>query len=127
MRIKKSGFTLIELLVVIAIIALLLAVIMPALGAAKEQARSITCRAHVKQWATCYALYVQENDQLFPPHLIQKLFNRVSHKKKVMKVIPQADHLIFQENTEDALKICLKFINTYIKPKMRLQEDLSDE
>ncbi len=69
MEIRKDGFTLIELLVVIAIIALLMAVIMPALGAAKEQARAVVCRANVKQWATCYALYTEEYDQSFPPFM----------------------------------------------------------
>lgn len=66
---NPKAFTLIELLVVIAIIALLLSVIMPALGAAKEQAKSIICRANVKQWATCYVLYTNEYDDSFPPFL----------------------------------------------------------
>ncbi|MCK5000909.1 MAG: type II secretion system protein [Anaerohalosphaera sp.] len=63
MRLKK-GFTLIELLVVISIIALLLAILMPALGAVKERARSVVCRANLHQWGLCYQLYSSDWDQL---------------------------------------------------------------
>ena len=65
-----KGFTLIELLVVIAIIALLLSIIMPALQATKKQAQAVVCKSNVKQWATCYILYTQENDDSFPPFII---------------------------------------------------------
>jgi prepilin-type N-terminal cleavage/methylation domain-containing protein len=65
MKSKKSGFTLIELLVVIAIIAVLMAILMPSLRRAREQARMINCQANLKQWATTIAIYVQENDGKF--------------------------------------------------------------
>lgn len=45
---KEKGFTLIELLVVIAIIALLMAIIIPALNIAKQQAQGIVCLANVR-------------------------------------------------------------------------------
>lgn len=63
---KRNGFTLIELLVVIAIIALLLSVILPALKAAKKQAQGTICGVHLKQWAVCYQLYANNQDDLFP-------------------------------------------------------------
>lgn len=63
---QHRAFTLIELLVVIAIIALLLGIILPALKAAKKQAQAVICKSNLKQWATCYNLYAQENDQFFP-------------------------------------------------------------
>ena len=60
------GFTLIELLVVISIIAMLLAILMPALGAVKERARSVVCRANLHQWGLCYQLYSTEWDGKLP-------------------------------------------------------------
>lgn len=61
MKVKK-GFTLIELLVVISIIALLLAILMPALGKVKEKARTVVCRSGLKQWGLVVALYATDNE-----------------------------------------------------------------
>ena len=62
---SKNGFTLIELLVVIAIIALLLSVIVPALGLVKKKAQALVCKSNLSQWGLCAALYVQDNDGSF--------------------------------------------------------------
>jgi len=59
---KRKGFTLIELLVVIAIIAILMAILMPALNAVKEQAASISCRSNVRQLTMAWIMYKDEND-----------------------------------------------------------------
>ncbi len=59
---RIKGFTLIELLVVIAIIALLLAIVMPALTIAKQQAQAIVCLAHIRQVTYGWYLYADEND-----------------------------------------------------------------
>ena len=60
---RKSGaFTLIELLVVIAIIALLMAIIMPALAKAKESAREIICKAHLGNIGLGLTMFLQDND-----------------------------------------------------------------
>jgi len=56
-----SGFTLIELLVVIAIVALLMAILLPALRRARNQARAVVCQANLKQWGTILILYTEDN------------------------------------------------------------------
>ena len=60
---KRSGFTLVELLVVISIIALLLAILMPALGRAREQAQEILCRSHLNQMSLAFMLYAEDHDR----------------------------------------------------------------
>ena len=62
---KKKGFTLIELLVVIAIIAILLAILGPALNIAKEQAKRIVCSSHQKGIGLAMAAYLLDNDQTY--------------------------------------------------------------
>ena len=64
---RKRCFTLIELLVVIAVIALLLAILMPSLRAAKRRAMSAVCRAHLHQWGLAFELYTAEWDGRYMP------------------------------------------------------------
>lgn len=58
----KRAFTLIELLVVIAIIAILMAILMPALNIAREQARGIACMSNHKNLALAYIMYADANN-----------------------------------------------------------------
>jgi prepilin-type N-terminal cleavage/methylation domain-containing protein/prepilin-type processing-associated H-X9-DG protein len=60
--VKRKGFTLIELLVVIAIIALLMAILMPALNRVKKQARAVACMANLNQWSLFWSMYCDDND-----------------------------------------------------------------
>jgi prepilin-type N-terminal cleavage/methylation domain-containing protein len=62
---RRHGFTLIELLVVIAIIAILMAILMPALSKVKDQARQINCAANLRQWNLVFNMYGGENDGKF--------------------------------------------------------------
>jgi len=67
---KRRGFTLIELLVVIAIIALLMAILVPTLRKANEQAKTMICQANLRQYGIAGKMYLDDNDDYFPsPHL----------------------------------------------------------
>jgi prepilin-type N-terminal cleavage/methylation domain-containing protein/prepilin-type processing-associated H-X9-DG protein len=63
---KTSAFTLIELLVVISIIALLIAILLPALGAARESAKTIQCKSNLRQLQVAVTTYEIEHEGLLP-------------------------------------------------------------
>ncbi len=65
-RQREAGFTLIELLVVIAIIAILAAMLLPALARAKERAYTIQCTGNLHQISIGMLLFADDNNSLFP-------------------------------------------------------------
>jgi prepilin-type N-terminal cleavage/methylation domain-containing protein/prepilin-type processing-associated H-X9-DG protein len=62
----RRGFTLVELLVVIGIIALLISVLMPALGKARDQANSIKCMSNMRQIGQAYLMHASEHRNHVP-------------------------------------------------------------
>jgi prepilin-type N-terminal cleavage/methylation domain-containing protein/prepilin-type processing-associated H-X9-DG protein len=63
----RTGFTLIELLVVIGIIGVLIALLLPTLGRAREQAKTITCAAQLRSLGQSLSIYFANNRNAMPP------------------------------------------------------------
>lgn len=66
MRRARCGFTIVELLVVIAIISVLIAILLPALGAARQRARIAACGSQLRQLGVGMTLYLEDHDRALP-------------------------------------------------------------
>src|SRR3989304_7612024 len=64
---RRYGFTLVELLVTAGVVMLLVGILLPGLGRAREQARSTLCQSNVRQLAMANGLYAQESGGVYVP------------------------------------------------------------
>ena len=63
---RRRAFTLIELLVVVAIVTVLIAILLPGLSAAREQARRVVCASTLKQYGGAWSMYLTDNGDRLP-------------------------------------------------------------
>jgi prepilin-type N-terminal cleavage/methylation domain-containing protein/prepilin-type processing-associated H-X9-DG protein len=96
---RAFGFTLIELLVVVAIIAVLVALLLPALGNARAQARQVVCATNQKQIHTYTMMYLSNyNDKIYtPPDAGQ------NYGYKAIQLVCKAGGLVDANGNEDML------------------------
>lgn len=66
---RSKAFTLVELLVVVAILAILMAILLPTVRRAREQALRVECASNLRNWGVAMRAYAMRNDNYFPPNL----------------------------------------------------------
>ncbi len=78
---KRNGFSLVELLVIIAILAILIAMLLPAVHAARSAARRMVCTSHMRQIGLAIHHYVS-NHGVFPPSKVEYVYTNPNHEIK---------------------------------------------
>lgn len=115
---KEKAFTLVELLVVISIIAVLLAVLMPALAKVKEQARIVVCATNLKNYGPALYMYAQSNSDKCPFSFSWLYLMGTIDKDS--SVCPEACRWHYSVNTPDGtLWPYLKDKNVHMCPTFR--------
>jgi prepilin-type N-terminal cleavage/methylation domain-containing protein/prepilin-type processing-associated H-X9-DG protein len=79
-KMKRTGFTLIELLVVVAIIAVLIAMLLPALASARDQAKFVTCSSNLHQIGIGFLSYANDYSDKFPLQSLDSGLGRFAYK-----------------------------------------------
>ena len=95
-RRRRAGFTLVELLVVIGIAAVMIAMLIPTLGAARRQARTLVCLSNVRQLGVAYQTYLTQNDRssfeylTTPAGFWMQLLKPMSSQIRLFSICPEA-------------------------------------
>jgi prepilin-type N-terminal cleavage/methylation domain-containing protein/prepilin-type processing-associated H-X9-DG protein len=97
---RKAGFTLIELLVVVAIIAILAAMLAPALRGARERTKGVACMSNLKQLAIGVKLYLNDNRDTYPPRVAETVTPLVTQRTWHSKILPYLN--------QNAVALCTK-------------------
>jgi prepilin-type N-terminal cleavage/methylation domain-containing protein len=110
---KRRGFTLIELLVVIAIIALLIAILLPALQRIRKQSKAVACQSNLHQWDLIFSMYKANNEGMF--------FKQSQADTWIEPLKP------YCKNSKDALFVCPMAPEHYVvEPDDLITEPLID-
>ncbi|MGP1309958.1 MAG: type II secretion system protein [Phycisphaerales bacterium] len=104
---KRAGFTLIELLVVVSIIALLIGILLPALGRARRQAQQLTDGTQVREMQRALLNYAQDNNDFYPIPANADRFDRTEGLEVNVNSITDVD--IEQKNRTGAIFSILIF------------------
>ena len=89
LRLRMMDFTLIELLVVIAIISVLMTMLLPALGKARDMAKGIDCSSKMRQWGMAVCSYANDSNEYIPKHC----FNSSAPYRYWFSVLADCDYI----------------------------------